>query len=281
MMFDQIMTLSKSVVQHGPNNDRIYLMKLHPDDQVNHMIDELYNLAILKRYAKIFVKVPKSRLQPFLDHEFKLEASVPGFYDGMEEGCFLGKYFNAKRGFVNKHVSTQMEEVIAISEQASIDFELRLPEGYTIRELSTSDASDLASIYRKVFNKYPFPVFEESYLLYTMNSNVRYFGVFNGGKLVAVSSAEMDVSASNAEMTDFATLPDYRGKGLSFFLLGKMIEAMRKCEIKTVYTIARALSIGMNKTFGKHGFIYGGTLINNTLIGDTIESMNVWYKNIA
>lgn len=48
--------------------------------------------------------------------------------------------------------------------------------------------------------------------------------------------------------------------------------------IKTAYTIARSTSFGMNKTFARQGFDFGGTLVNNTLIGDTIESMNVWYK---
>ena len=47
--------------------------------------------------------------------------------------------------------------------------------------------------------------------------------------------------------------------------------------IHTQYTIARALSAGMNITFAKAGYRYAGTLVNNTDISGTIESMNVWY----
>jgi hypothetical protein len=48
--------------------------------------------------------------------------------------------------------------------------------------------------------------------------------------------------------------------------------------MKTLYTIARSHSAGMNITFAKKGYLFGGTLINNTDISGKIESMNVWYK---
>ncbi len=53
---------------------------------------------------------------------------------------------------------------------------------------------------------------------------------------------------------------------------------MKKRGIKTSYSIARAVSYGMNITFAKHGYIYSGTLVNNTNIAGSIESMNVWHK---
>lgn len=113
-----------------------------------------------------------------------------------------------------------------------------------------------------------------------MNENVIYFGLWRQSKIVALSSAEMDIESSNAEMTDFATLPGYRGKGLAAFLLQQMESEMRKRHIKTAYTIARALSFGMNITFAKMGYRYSGTLINNTNISGRFESMNVWYKSL-
>jgi len=53
---------------------------------------------------------------------------------------------------------------------------------------------------------------------------------------------------------------------------------MRKQGIKTLYTIARLDSIPMNKTFLKLNYCYSGTLINNTNIAGSIESMNIYYK---
>jgi beta-lysine N6-acetyltransferase len=37
----------------------------------------------------------------------------------------------------------------------------------------------------------------------------------------------------------------------------------------------------MNVTFSRAGYTFTGTLINNTNIGGSIESMNVWYKRLG
>ncbi|NIP49233.1 MAG: GNAT family N-acetyltransferase [Phycisphaerae bacterium] len=104
--------------------------------------------------------------------------------------------------------------------------------------------------------------------------------MFNGDELVALSSAEVDFNGGNVEMTDFATLSDYRGQGLATFLLDRMEEDVRSGGIQTAYTIARAYSYGMNITFAKHGYQYAGTLVNNTQISGQLESMNVWHKHL-
>ena len=280
MMFDKIETISKSLVQHGPNNDRVYLMKLHPKERPEVLIDQLYNLTILKRYSKIFAKVPESVCHIFLEHNFKLEATVPNFYHGREQGCFLGKYFNAKRGYLSQKDKKLINEVKESASPMQDVATLTLPSDYEITDLGEKDISAIAAIYKQIFRFYPFPIFKESYLAETMRSNVRYFGVRHKQHTIAVSSAEMDVESGNAEMTDFATLLKYQGHNLSYFLLEKMLHRMHEEGIQTAYTIARSFSFGMNKTFARHGFQFGGTLINNTLIGDTIESMNVWYKSL-
>jgi putative beta-lysine N-acetyltransferase len=90
----------------------------------------------------------------------------------------------------------------------------------------------------------------------------------------------MDVGNSNVEMTDFATLPDHRGRGYSYYLLKKMEEKMHEMGIITAYTIARARSYGMNTVFSRSSYSYAGTLVNNTNISGSIESMNIWYKRL-
>jgi putative beta-lysine N-acetyltransferase len=114
-----------------------------------------------------------------------------------------------------------------------------------------------------------------------MRSHVDYFGIVADQELVALSSAEMDTTAENVEMTDFATDPQHLGRNLSYFLLLEMEQKMKSAGMKTLYTIARSHSHGMNKTFGRSEYIFGGTLVNNTQIGDSIESMNIWYKHLC
>jgi putative beta-lysine N-acetyltransferase len=279
VMFDKIETLGKSTVQHGPNNDRVYLMKLHPDDK-DSIVEQLDNLAILKRYTKISAKVPAWAEPVFRDREYRLEARVPGLFNGREDGCFMAYFFGARRPFQSREEQERIEE---IKRKAGAPYDMsgaRLPEGYTLRVLDAPDLGALARLYESLFEVYPFPIFNEPYLLSTMRSHVRYYGVFFEDMLVAASSAEMDRSAANAEMTDFATLPGHQGQNLSWFLLGAMARDMEAEGIRTMYTIARARVPGMNRTFAKHGFRLAGTLVNNTLIGASIESMNVWYKQI-
>ena len=114
-----------------------------------------------------------------------------------------------------------------------------------------------------------------------MESDVEYSCIETDGEIVAVSSAEMDKKNLNAEMTDFATLPEWRSKKFAQHLLAFMEREIRKKKIKTAYTIARAVSVGMNITFRKSGYHFAGRLKNNTNIAGSIESMNVWYKDIS
>lgn len=114
-----------------------------------------------------------------------------------------------------------------------------------------------------------------------MTENIVYFGVEMEGQLVSLASSEMDVDSKNVELTDFATLPEFRGNSFAGRLLRRMEKEMKTRNILTAYTIARAVSPGMNITFSKAGYDYRGTLINNTNISGQIESMNVWYKHLA
>jgi len=278
-MFDKIETISQSTIQHGPYNDRVYLMELHPKD-TGKIIETLTDLVILKRYSKIFAKVPEKVLDLFLDQEFKLEASIPDYYGKGVAACFVSQFFTAKRSYLSKKKRKEIEKIKALSTAESVKSDVPLPEGYTLKALTVRYAKALADHYQKVFEVYPFPIFDESYIRQTMKRNIKYFGFFSGDQLVASSSAEMDKKHHSVEMTDFATHPNHLGKNLSYLLLVEMEKQMKHLGIKTCYTIARAHSYGMNKTFGRAEYKLGGTLVNNTLIGASIESMNVWYKSL-
>jgi hypothetical protein len=59
-----------------------------------------------------------------------------------------------------------------------------------------------------------------------------------------------------------------------------MDDHAKEAGLRVAFTIARALSFGMNITFARRSYQYAGTLINNTQIAGSIESMNVWYKTL-
>ncbi len=265
-----------SLIQHGPYNDRIYLMKASDDS--TRLPGRLKEKAENTGYSKIFAKIPADMVTTFIAEGFVIEASVPRFFNGATAGLFLACYMTESR---------QME-TDAAKYDANLDVALKrekcpvakLDKKFRLRQCGPDDVVEMTKIYKEVFPTYPFPIHEEDYLAETMQSHVDYYGIEHKGKLVALSSAEMDISASNAEMTDFATLPDWRGNGFGVHLLDRMEKEIKRKGIKIPYTIARAASPGMNITFAKLGYKYGGRLKNNTNISGRIESMNVWYKTV-
>jgi len=281
-MFDTTINISNSKIQHGPKNNRIYLMHLQKEDMPK-ILDDLDSLANFYGYSKIFAKVPKASAKTFFEYGYISEAKISRFFNGTEDCIFMAKYMDNKRNTeIDKDLNRKVLDV-ALSKKLENSFknnsvDYNLPKEFSFKKAKPSDASKMAALYSKVFNSYPFPVSDPQYIKETMNDNVIYFGVLKGNYIFALSFCEMCLEDKNVEMTDFAVVPDYRGHKFAYFLLGEMEKEMRKREIKTAYTIARSTSYGMNSTFAKCGYSFKGRLIKNTQIGGDIEDMNVWSK---
>lgn len=275
-MHDIVTKIGNSEIQYGKYNDRIYLMKLSIGDFPD-IIYELDRMTQDNGYSKIFAKVPQYAKDSFIKKGFIVEAHIPNFYNGKEEAFFMAKFLNAQRIYNDK--SEEINKVLDEARKRAAESAITEPgAGFFYRICGAPDALQMAEVYERVFETYPFPIHDPGFLVGAMKNNVIYFGIWHQSKIVALSSSELDIESGNSEMTDFATLPEYRGKGLSTFLLQLMESEVRKRQIKTAYTIARAPSFGMNITFSKMGYSYSGTLINNTNISGHFESMNVWYK---
>jgi beta-lysine N6-acetyltransferase len=275
MVFDKIQKIGRSVIQHGKSNNRIYLLKLHADD-VPSIISELDSLANANAYTKISTKIQSDLLPEFIRNGYAVEAYVPRFFNGKTDCVMASKFFDEDR---RKVPDSLMKNFAQLFRHKGKYNNKPLQSRYQIKKLKENDAEAAAKVFSLVFETYPFPVHNPSYIRETMASNVaRYFGLWEGNKLVGLSTAETNFENENAEMTDFAVLPDYRGNGLGSHLLSFMEDEMNKEGIKTVYTIARLAEPGMSLTFIRGGYKYCGTLINNTNIGGNIESMNIFYK---
>ncbi len=279
IMHDTIEKYGKgSIIQHGKLNDRVYLIKLKKTDFPG-IIGYIENLARTYSYTKIFCKVQSWAAPVFIANGYIVEAQIPDFYSGSEDVFFMSKFLSSDR-----LLNLEKEQLDLLSKEFQTIKKSSLKkaskEDFTSKLLTKENVEDITNVYKKVFKSYPFPIFNTGYIHKTMKNNVMYFGVEEKGNLIALSSAEMDKEGANAEMTDFATLPEIRGKGLASVLLARMEKEMEKQKITTLYTIARLKSLAMNKTFLKLNYKYAGTLVKNTNISGSIESMNVYYKHI-
>lgn len=275
MMNDEISSLGSSLIQHGKDNDRLYLMKMSPLD-FPEIIDECISLAQKKDYGKIFAKIPAAYFPAFQMAGFNMEAFVPSFYADGDDAVFICKYLHNKRGIINKADFNQLQELIS----QKLIVKSKPDPNLQFRPLGVEDIPKMVDIYKTVFPRYPFPIHDPYYIRKTMQEDVFYIGAFEKGKLIALASAEQDTKNHNAEMTDFAVLPEARGKGLALQLLIIMEERIKQW-INTAYTIARIKSPGMIKTFLKAGYQFSGALINNTHISSGMESMAVLYKELS
>jgi beta-lysine N6-acetyltransferase len=276
-MNDIVTNIGNSILQHGKYNDRIYLMKLSKQDFPS-ILDKLDNLALTEKYSKIIAKVPSYAKEEFIKKGYIIEAFIPKFYNGCEDVYFMGKYFIDSR----RHGSEKDEEILkAVSLKAVERGTVSHIYGFSYKICEKTNAPQMAEVYRTVFETYPFPIHDPRYIMKTMNENFIYFSAWKDNKIVALCSAEMDLCFQNAEMTDFATMPEYRGNGLAVYLLQKMENEISRRNIKTAYTIARATSYSINIIFAKIGYKYSGTLLNNTNISGNLESMNVWHRKLS
>lgn len=275
---DTIEKIENDLIQHGKNSDRIYLMTCTKSDK-KRLLHYMNKLGKDHNYSKIIAKVPESLEAAFKKDGYCVEAQIPSFYGGVETCKLMGKYLLPERENVKnkQQIKEVIDHVTAKSHMSRIK---PLTDGFEIKLLTEADALEIAFLYKKVFESYPFPIFEPDYLNDTMKDNIKYFGAFYEKQLIAVSSSEMDLDNLNSEMTDFAVLPEFRGHQLAYHLLAKMEPEMVKDGFQVLYTIARSISYGMNSCFAKANYNFGGTLFNNTQISGSIESMNIWYKEL-
>ncbi len=275
---DRIEYFGSSLIQHGPGSNRVYLMKLDKADLpgILHHIDAL---ARRKGYTKIFAKIPAGSRTLFEQGSYRLEAAVPNFYDGREDGLFMARYYHPDR--LLDSACERVQSVLARAREKVLEpHHYEISQGLEVRLATPADCLQMSELYHQVFASYPFPINDPEYLQQTMADNVLYAGVWQDKKLLALASAEVDEKMANAEMTDFATHANGRGRGLAGVLLQKLETLMAEAAIKTCYTIARATSFGMNITFARNHYTFAGTLVNNTQISGALESMNVWYKHL-
>lgn len=278
MQSDVVVHRGKSIIQHGHSNNRVYVMKLVAED-IPDIIRFADELTRKEGYSKIFIKVPESSVEIFADAGYITEATVPLFFKGVEPAVFMAKYTDPKRKEV-RDAGTTAGVLAAAFDHAGEHAPQDLPDGFSLMHAHTGDAGEIAELYRTVFSTYPFPIRDPEYIRESMQGHIRYFIIRKSHLLAAAASCEVDEENLNVEVTDFATAPLFRGRGFAGILLSAMEKDLKKEGILSAYTIARAVSLPMNMTFAEAGYRFGGQLPNNTNICGSMESMNVWYREL-
>ncbi len=227
---------------------------------------------------KIIVISKEADVNNFTRAGYLQEAVDPFFYKG-KSGHYIAKFLSNQRG--TKSDKFKKDKIITIAgKKGKYDSEL-LDKDFVIDKAFKKDIPQLIELYKTIFESYPTPIFNSDYLEKTMDDNNLFLTAKdNSGKIIASISADIDIDKLNAEITDCATLPECRGKKIMYQLVNYIEKEMKKIGLLSIYTIARAISPGINTVFGRNDYVYTGRLIKNCDISGSFEDMNLWVKKI-
>jgi putative beta-lysine N-acetyltransferase len=245
---------------------------------VEYVIKKITELSEQDYVEKVIIKSRLEFVPSFIEKGYVIEAAVPGYFLG-GDGFFLCKYKE-----INRYNSDKWCEEDTILEgvwNKVGKLHERMEQNLVLRRAEVKDAEELSGFYSKVFPIYPVPIEDPAYVQEQIEGDVIFIIIEDNGKIIASASAEINMEYRNAEITDCATLPSHRKGGYMSFIIQELEKQLQERQVYCSYSIARALSFGMNAVLHNLQYTYKGRMKNNCYIFDKIEDMNVWSKDLS
>lgn len=258
-------------------NQRIKILDYKADD-FRAMILAVREISEANQFDKIICMAGRDDWQQFLRYGYVLEAVLKYYHQGRD--AFVVSKFRSQERL---NSASMMEEILLIENVMNepADAERKpLPEGMKIRMAEKKDIGQLIELYKGVFESYPSPLIHQSYLETIFQTDSLFAVCMEGERIVAAASAELSHQNLAAELTDCATLPEKRGKGLMSHILRFLEKELVLRNYRCSYTMARARSFGMNMVFHQLGYEFMGRMTNNCDIFGAFEDMNIWVRNL-
>lgn len=258
-------------------NQRIRVLEYSATDY-QAMVLAIRWLAEANRFDKITVMATRDDWLEFLRFGYVLEAVVRHFHRG-DDAYVVSKFRSQER--LTSHCL--MEEILLIERilaEQNPETPTPLGPGFQVRSARSQDVDQLVELYREIFETYPSPLLHRGYLEAVLQKDSLFAVCTQGDRIVAAASAELHPADLAAELTDCATRPEARGKGIMTHLLRWLEHELRERRYICAYTMARARSFGMNMVFHRMGYTFLGRLVNNCDIYGAYEDMNIWGQRL-
>ena len=257
-------------------NKRIKIIDLENITVKN--IKRIIHFSSKQHLGKVICICDSKTVEIFTEAGFEVEGKIDGFFKG-QDGFYLSYFISSDRKICSNFSKKELlvKQCLAVKNTFTRRSE---NSKYSIRNANETDIKEMVKLFSTVFSTYPSPVYDEEFIKKTMEENVLYKVAVYEGKIIGIASADMDKENLNAEMTDCATYPDYRGKGVLSNIIYSLELDLRNKGFITLYSIARAINPSINYVLSKQNYKYTGRLINNCNICGTFEDMNIWVKNI-
>lgn len=257
-------------------NSRLKILKYNVLS--NDLTDEILRHAKRENLGKVIINCREEDLDVLKKAGFVVEGVINGFFRGKDAQCV--SFFIDKERAQAKRVEEKDKILKMCMDKIPISQPEELKEGYQLIDCGEKEIPQMIEIFKDIFKTYPSPVFDANYLKKMIKEKMLFKAILKNGKIISIASADMDEENLNAEITDCATYPEYRGQGLLTNLIYSLENDIRKKGYYTLYSLSRAINPGINILLRKQGYHYKGRLINNSNICGGFEDMNIWVKNI-
>lgn len=262
------------VAKDDEYSDRIRCDHPGPCDPQS-LVLELVQAARARGRDRVVLLAPAAYRNEIRWRGMVLEATMPGFYRGTED-CDVWRY-----ALTPRRASEAEPEAVAAVEAIVAQAKPAGPRAMVATERATpDDAAGIAALVAASFEHYPTPTGVPEYVASQIEEGTPFRIVRDGTEIVACASADRVVEARTAELTDCATRPDQRGRGLMQALLAGLMDDLREMDYPTAFTLARASVPGINLAFQRLGFEFRGRMAASCRIGGGIEDMNVWSRRL-
>ncbi len=253
-------------------------LKVFEFEEIDKSSTHLIDIAEQEGLDKIILfQNEDSEIIHIEEHGFTKEGEIDGFFDGKDAHLYTKYLSQTRKSSDSVKEENNIIQTIMNTEPAT---NRALPDEYRIRDATDKDISQIVNVFNEVFKSYPTPMNDRAYVEKAIHSNVEMAVIENHDEIIGLSSAEIDFERNNAEITDCATIPSERGKGINNHLIQYLENKMQRMGITNLFSIARAKSFGMNKVLHNHKYRYRGRLINNVHIAGDWENMNIWVKQL-
>ncbi|PMC34867.1 putative beta-lysine N-acetyltransferase [Bacillus sp. UMB0899] len=252
----------------------------HYRGNMTQILQEISHISEEDFCEKVIFYTRQEHWQQLLSHGYELEGVISGYFSGTDN--FIMTLYTKNERRTSQHWVKENKILEDIKGKGLNNMnEKPIPNEYIIRKAEVGDTKQLADLYGKVFQVYPTPMDDPKYVEHMIHDGNLFYLVEYQNEIVSAASADVNMINHNAELTDCATLPAYRKHGLMKKLLMDLEKDLRKNGIFCAYSLARALSFGMNSAFHQLGYQYQGRLTNNCYIYDKLEDMNIWRKDLS
>ena len=230
--------------------------------------------------TKVLTMVDERLIDELRGQGFTLAGTMPRFYGG-ERACGVLTYNLAdeRRNLANPKEVARAEEIFSGHDPLDVE---EISEGTSMETVraKAEDAERIAELIDKTFFDYPTPSHDPDYIRAQILEGTPFRFIEEEGRLVACASADLIREARTAELTDCATLPEFRKRGFMLALLTDLISDLEGIQYKSAFTYARARVPGINVLFKKLGFEFCGSIHQSCRIGEGLEDMNMWIRDL-